>query len=1679
MSKTIIEQPQSVSSAFDELLNKMYISNVQNRLRQLNEPTDNDCKRWIWELIQNAKDSISQDINRASVDIKIIVREKKVQFKHNGSPFTAKAQLGLLYKYSEGKVNNSESTGRFGTGFLTTHTLSKTVSIEGDVYKDDTTTTLCGFSATMHRDGIDEPELLAGVERMKKGMIYTQETNGWTTYTYHLKTPQNENALKLGIENFISNIAQTMLFCKEIASIQLDDNGKITEIIRGKVKPLDESLFLSEFFIKGENEYNRKFIHTSIKKANEELAKRFKKERSIRLTACVEVDEDNNIVENLSSPSLFCVLPLVGSEKHIMPIYLNSPDFEPDSERESLILIGEHILADKGVISEGGINRMILKESIALYENIVSFLTKNKYKRLYLLIKGLKDTPNFEKNFNKKWFKEAIITEYRNIVQKYDIVETSVGNQKIFNDDGTYNIIIPKDGKEEIQTKIYDLSKDLFTNKIPLECYAKGWSVFAWDECGIFKIKNLCEYIDEKGCINNLPISSLDKFEWQNRFIEFIKNNNESLFKEYRLIPNRYGNFVSLEEDNFAEAIDITDYAINCLKGLGEDLNPLLLNKQIDTINLAVKLDNKTFASKINDKITEIIDEELSINDTLKGLVPLLKTIPNDDSLYGTEFVDKQKNIYRYINDLFPELLLEEERNNDIHKLAWRTLNTWCIDNLIKTVSEYECIDSLSILDDDKISWINNFIAFVSKEIKEGVLDEYAIIPNQDNVFCYKENLARDINIPKELKTKQAEKFGLLLKEKLLHEKINSISISKEFDINKVVNIINEIFTDDNFENNLDELDFALFLIHLLPDKASNILYKSQNDLLEITKKYYYERSKPYQAITINCSTEDLWAKANKKIISSLTRHIEEDKTLDGLKEFLSESGKEYDNGDTIIFLNDYYDYLKNSGGNISGNIIPNQKGVFFSLDDDFYQDDNIPELLKNVLVLVNSEEDFRNILAEKSLSDSAQPTHSKSAKDISTVIDENINHIYKESPRNWENSKFKEAINLLMIEWFPQNKEKAKDYFPHIYKKKETIEMNVLWSLEERQRMQKARSINPKLLDEFIENTNEIESLKDKKDKLVQEIEQLKLDFEKKSTSSNLNEIANEFPDITAEKIRELLHLEERMKEGWNLENTSEVIAHTHSFADIEEAIEQGHISPSFFHMSRADYEKRKYVEGLISRSVNNVIAHLNTLYGYDCTNHYQIASSVIGGITKNGNEITVVARPSDNDEVLVYYTSEFDVLEYVDAEFWCEDGVNTPKQITFGYLLKSTGINRIPIKNRTITDSDIETLLNNAKSDTFDFNAVPSDPYTVARIISSFANTNGGTLIFGLKKINSTSNEVVGLSSDFRVIEIVKEAILLLSPIPAITYDWMTIKENQIFVIKTEKSNNDILFRDKKYVRRGLSSILEEEKFKQKITLNNPTFRKTIAIIIAIEDYYPANGIQKVKYAKEDALKFREMLVNKMNVAEEDIIIYINEEALKNNLEYNLQGLFLSLTKDDRLIFYYAGHGFHDGVSNYLSTYDMHKSNISETAVSLRKILLDPLLKSKCQNALIFIDACAQCFKNEYERNLLSDINDEELILLNSDLPNYAIFLSCQFGQSSYSCDNLKNGIWTHHLVHALNGNVEGVIHSSKYLTDRLLSDYLSLSVSAYAKKEQQKEQNPKSILDSSHENVIIEII
>jgi len=53
---------------------------------------------------------------------------------------------------------------------------------------------------------------------------------------------------------------------------------------------------------------------------------------------------------------------------------------------------------------------------------------------------------------------------------------------------------------------------------------------------------------------------------------------------------------------------------------------------------------------------------------------------------------------------------------------------------------------------------------------------------------------------------------------------------------------------------------------------------------------------------------------------------------------------------------------------------------------------------------------------------------------------------------------------------------------------------------------------------------------------------------------------------------------------------------------------------------------------------------------------------------------------RPAYRGEVIVYYSSERDVLDFVDSELWV-DSASGPRPITLGYILKTSQIRKFPI--------------------------------------------------------------------------------------------------------------------------------------------------------------------------------------------------------------------------------------------------------------------------------------------------------------------------------------------------------------------------------------------------------------
>ncbi|MGB3467622.1 MAG: ATP-binding protein, partial [Cyclobacteriaceae bacterium] len=491
--------------------------------------------------------------------------------------------------------------------------------------------------------------------------------------------------------------------------------------------------------------------------------------------------------------------------------------------------------------------------------------------------------------------------------------------------------------------------------------------------------------------------------------------------------------------------------------------------------------------------------------------------------------------------------------------------------------------------------------------------------------------------------------------------------------------------------------------------------------------------------------------------------------------------------------------------------------------------------------------------------------------------IAQRITDILNNSPV--KNDSYIQAIGILS-QWFDDNEILGKELFSDLYKKKADLFMNTIKDKEGLYQIMKSGADLTELA------KVEVASVIDSNPEVITDLQILLEEFELQSIDEL--RIALKNPRDNTEKME--LTKEELV--GLGITNET----------DLEKLLEEEEFKNLYTHLSTPTNEMYDYAQSLLERAKKKIISYLSKLSGYDCSNSYEIAPSIIGGITKNGSEITVVARPSDNNKVLLYYRSEFDVLEYVDAEFWCEDGHNPPKKITLGQILRETGINRLPIKSVDFSTPDFESLINSPKTEELDFNAIPFIPEKIAKIISSFANCNGGTLIFGIKEIDSFTNDIIGLSTDFKAFEITKKAISLLSPIPKVKFDWVNNEEKSIFVIETEKSERDILLDGEKYIRNNTSTeSLQKIKPGLERELNLQQFDRTVGI----ENY---SQISSVKHANADVYRFKKMLIENMNVDEGDIHVFQNEKACQNDIEYDLKALFNYLTERDRLVFYYV---------------------------------------------------------------------------------------------------------------------------------------------------------------------------
>lgn len=213
--------------------------------------------------------------------------------------------------------------------------------------------------------------------------------------------------------------------------------------------------------------------------------------------------------------------------------------------------------------------------------------------------------------------------------------------------------------------------------------------------------------------------------------------------------------------------------------------------------------------------------------------------------------------------------------------------------------------------------------------------------------------------------------------------------------------------------------------------------------------------------------------------------------------------------------------------------------------------------------------------------------------------------------------------------------------------------------------------------------------------------------------------------------------------------------------------------------------------------------------------------------------------------------------------------------------------------------------------------------------------------------------------------------------------------------------------------------------------------------AIVIAVEKY--ADKVPPVLYAESDADAVSAAFV----ALDFEVTLLKSAQATKARIESAIRKRATALTEDDTVFVFYAGHGFAKNETNYLTSHDFDHKDWVGTSVDLRAAVFEPLRKSKAKRVVLFLDACQSGMPADPNiRDIISGLNDEELEEFVNSSEFYVCFSACKADETSYSDGSVKHGIWTHHLLEAIEGRASSAMIMG-IVTSSTLQDHLATQV------------------------------
>jgi hypothetical protein len=555
-----------------------------SELRSRVEASPTAPKRWIWELIQNAKDVHIGGKVKIRIKVKLDGDDPHVTFMHNGQPFSADNIRFLIEQIStkdrkKDEAGKQRTTGKFGTGFLTTHLLSEVVVVQGIAKEPDLE--YRQFELLLDRSGF---ELEAITEAVKKAKSSVQDLDDKppypnyvagkfnTAFRYPLADGLSRTVARAGLADLNVCLPYTLVFVREIETVEVYPRKYSLRKRALTAQPDGISYTAASVSIENSERPKEAISHS--------LAVLSKGFTSIAVPVN-PLSEAIQIVRCEQVPRLFCDFPLLGTESFPFPVIINNSNFNPTDPRNGVFLT--HTPRPNPEIEE---NKAIIKEAVALYFALLKHASDNSWQNLHFLA-AVRPVPADVNWVDPSWYKNEVLTPIRKTLLRVKIVRTATDNlASILGDNGAKYIWFPTAGKKEIRDKLWLCCSSWFPHCLPRRADVEVWHEVVWDECGKLTVAQLAIFVESKGTLGVLSkeLPGKDVHDWLNEFYALLKldeSEYDSLINKRRLFPNQNGDFCK-QSELYRDAGDIDVAFKDILALLGHDLRAQLLAPEID-----------------------------------------------------------------------------------------------------------------------------------------------------------------------------------------------------------------------------------------------------------------------------------------------------------------------------------------------------------------------------------------------------------------------------------------------------------------------------------------------------------------------------------------------------------------------------------------------------------------------------------------------------------------------------------------------------------------------------------------------------------------------------------------------------------------------------------------------------------------------------------------------------------------------------------------------------------------------------------------------------------------------------------------------------------------------------------------------------------------------------------------